>query len=798
MEKSWSTFCCNPFKQESHWVKNNLRNVTSWMITLDYGIKENMKICSTCRKKLSKARQCQLLSDEMESESLDLQDSAKPSCSKFDDPEYMDTDEGLQLLNASLTSIGESPVITKKCNTSRKYCKEKMEKIKCKLNDTFFQGEDVQNQAGCDCDSTLQEIIDQFKEKFKIASKNDKFLILTSLPKSWSCARIEQEFCVSNYTARKAKKLANEKGILSTAVSKPGKLLSQETTDLVKEFYCNDETSRLMPGKKDFVSVGKDGDGKPIHIQKRLILGNLREVYQLFKSTHPEIQIGFSKFADLRPKNCIIAGASGTHSVCVCTIHQNTKLMIAGSNMHKITLPGTEHPLKTFKDCTSKILCNVPNKTCFLNQCDNCPSIDSFKNDLFTAFEEEMVDTITYKQWITVDRCTFETITKPTEDFVNDLGNQLVQLKTHDFIAKQQSAFFSEKKSLLLDNEVIVQCDFAENYSFVLQDEAQGFHWTNSMATVHPCVIYFNKTDDDGKKVLVHKSVVFISDCLTHNTVLVHLFQKKLIFFLKNELKPNLEKVYYFSDGSAAQYKNRKNFSNLCYHEEDFDGVKAEWHFYATSHGKGACDGVGGTIKRLAAKASLQNPINNQILSPHQLFEWGTKNIPSVNFFYVPNQDYVQEEKILEKRFNEAITVTGTQKYHTFIPETKVKIKTKVISDCETYDVHKIQVGLDAEDVPFHHISGYVACAYDNKWWMAYVLSKDEVEEEINVSFLHPYGPAPSFTYPRKEDLLTVPKNFIVCNLNPTTATGRTYSLNEEEIRRASRILAQKINRLYQ
>jgi len=32
----------------------------------------------------------------------------------------------------------------------------------------------------------------------------------------------------------------------------------------------------------------------------------------------------------------------------------------------------------------------------------------------------------------------------------------------------------------------------------------------------------------------------------------------------------------------------------------------AEWHFYATAHGKGVCDGLVGTVKRLAAKASLQ------------------------------------------------------------------------------------------------------------------------------------------------------------------------------------------------
>jgi hypothetical protein len=36
-----------------------------------------------------------------------------------------------------------------------------------------------------------------------------------------------------------------------------------------------------------------------------------------------------------------------------------------------------------------------------------------------------------------------------------------------------------------------------------------------------------------------------------------------------------LNKIVYFSHGSAAQYKNRKNLLNLTLHEEDF-GVRAE------------------------------------------------------------------------------------------------------------------------------------------------------------------------------------------------------------------------------
>ena len=94
-------------------------------------------------------------------------------------------------------------------------------------------------------------------------------------------------------------------------------------------------------------------------------------------------------------------------------------------------------------------------------------------------------------------------------------------------------------------------------------------------------------------------TLVIISDCLQHDTIAVYLYQTMLIMFLKQALPFPLKKIMYFCDGATSQYKNRKNFLNLCHHEMDF-GVKAEWKFSATSHGKGACDGLGGTVKRLA------------------------------------------------------------------------------------------------------------------------------------------------------------------------------------------------------
>lgn len=97
--------------------------------------------------------------------------------------------------------------------------------------------------------------------------------------------------------------------------------MTDEIIQKVFNFYTDNEFSRPMPGQK-IVSVDKN-----IYEQKRLLLCNLRELYGTFKEQNRNIHIGFSKFASLRP-NKGISGTSGTHSVCVYSIHENVKLLI--------------------------------------------------------------------------------------------------------------------------------------------------------------------------------------------------------------------------------------------------------------------------------------------------------------------------------------------------------------------------------------------------------------------------------------------------------------------------------------
>ena len=83
-------------------------------------------------------------------------------------------------------------------------------------------------------------------------------------------------------------------------------------------------------------------------------------------------------------------------------------------------------------------------------------------------------------------------------------------------------------------------------------------------------------------------------------------------FHLKRKFGSNkIEKVIYFSDGAGSQHKNKFNLVNLINREREFK-IKDEWIIFATSDGKEACDGIGGTVKRHTIHL---NPVYKTIIS---------------------------------------------------------------------------------------------------------------------------------------------------------------------------------------
>ena len=542
-------------------------------------------------------------------------------------------------INQTFDAIGKTPLDPNRVKL-KSYGERKLRQLQAGVRETLHMNKPKDD---------FEEILSQLKVRFKDATRSEIIQILTILPKSWSIRQIEQKFKVTHWMAQTAKNLQVERGVMTSPNPKPGRKLNGNLIKSIHDFYLSDTVSRVMPGIKDYVSVYSPEEERRIHKQKQLVLCNLKEAYQQFRTEFPEVNVGFSKFAELRPKECVLAGASGTHCVCVCTIHQNVKLMLNALN-DKVKY---EYP--RFLAIMS---CNPGRPECFLGQCGFCPGTDAMKQRLIFELEEKGLETMTYKQWTSTDRCDLITIQNDLDEYCDILCAKLKILGPHDFIVKQQSQFLRSLKEQLEEGHVIMLSDFSEIYGFVIQDAAQGYHWTNSQATPHPSIAYYKKNG-----TLKSISCVMVSDSLVHDTIAVSYFQKRLLSVIKSKVEP--KKIFYFSDGAAAQYKNRKNFANLAYHEEDY-GVPAEWHFFATSHGKGPCDGIGGTVKRLATKASLQRTLDCQIQTPHQLYEWAQDNIAGVTTIFCPKGDIAESETFLKARLEKSFTVAGTQKLHAF------------------------------------------------------------------------------------------------------------------------------------
>ena len=111
---------------------------------------------------------------------------------------------------------------------------------------------------------------------------------------------------------------------------------------------------------------------------------------------------------------------------------------------------------------------------------------------------------------------------------------------------------------------------------------------------------------------------------------------------IKETISCDIKLVHYFTDGCTAQYKNCKNFWNLC-------GMQDQWNFFATSHGKSPCDGIGGTVKQLTARASLQHASQEQILTADDIFAFCQQEIKGIDLKLIKKDNVNETRKKIEK-----------------------------------------------------------------------------------------------------------------------------------------------------
>ena len=478
-------------------------------------------------------------------------------------------------------------------------------------------------------------------------------------------------------------KLASSEGI---SVAKKMRIegspnhIPADTVKLVTNFFLLDSISRQAPGKRDFVTIRKEG-GKE-HVQKRHLMWSLEETYGMFKKENSSVKIGFSKFCSLHPQNVLLLGQY-PHQACLCSYHENMRLLCDCLSKSVPDFPSYSSQFVDF------FVCSPDSEICMLGQCENCPCW------LKSISAEDLSLMVTWYQWERVVQKIngeekssamkkMEKVCKEgtVEDALEVLQEKLPQFLRHVYIKRQQTKYFEMKLEHLQADEAVIQVDFSENYACLHQDEPQTAHWSQEQVTIFPVAIWTTSDDESQKSFSSH---ALVTDDKSHDKKVVAIFMDRVIKRLISEKGTKIKHVHIFSDGPSSQFKNKYMVN---FYQKLRLNVELTWHFFATSHGKGVVDGIGGTVKRVVWRAvsSRRVPVVANALS---FADVAAKLCKSVNITFISSDEINRSADLLDLStcFQEAVAVPGISKYHCIEPQKNGQVRFRIHSFQSDYVV---------------------------------------------------------------------------------------------------------------
>ena len=138
----------------------------------------------------------------------------------------------------------------------------------------------------------------------------------------------------------------------------------------------------------------------------------------------PKCKCWVSKFCTLRLKWCILAGSKMTHSVYVCSAHQNVVLLVDAMDWDL-----------TYKDLIKKIVCNTESNKCIMHRYESCPGTVALKEFLDQELNgHEGDEKFNYCQWDTTNRALLTTFIANYEEYKETLTDVIDDLTRHSYI----------------------------------------------------------------------------------------------------------------------------------------------------------------------------------------------------------------------------------------------------------------------------------------------------------------------------------------------------------------------------
>lgn len=438
-----------------------------------------------------------------------------------------------------------------------------------------------------------------------------------------------------------------------------GRFVSNKTRSDVIYFYERDDNSKMCPGKKDTVTKNK------LRKQKRILIENLKVLHEKFVS-EVEYKLSYSTFAKLRPF-WVVEPKLEDRNTCACILHVNTTILVK-------TLGGLGILEQKRPSSLLEVLCCDKNRlSCLQRTCNKC-KYNTLHYDLQNKDGE-----IRIKKWFNETsyvniKGTEKKIVKPIKKEISttprtlmiELEMVLPKYMNHVGNIIHQFIELKNVKENLGDESAFIHVDFSENYACKYNEEIQAVHFGGGrqQISLHTGVLYITdeEKDKEGNLVIKSKSFCSVSSSLRHDTVAVwaHL---KPIFQWAFKLNPNLKYIHMQSDGVVSQYKNKTMFYIIAKKLQHFlpNLQVFTWNYSESGHGKGAPDGIGGTLKRTAdKKVSHGKDVENLA----QLLSVFKEDCKGVTIFEVTEEDIKIVENVLCINSKELKPFPGTLKVH--------------------------------------------------------------------------------------------------------------------------------------
>lgn len=412
--------------------------------------------------------------------------------------------------------------------------------------------------------------------------------------------------------------------------------------------------------------------------------GSLRNLYEEFKKKS-EMYISYSLFCRLKPF-WIKTPNVNNRDTCLCIKHENFRLFT--EKLFTLNVIKTKSPY----DIVKILICQEATENCYRRVCNIC------KENTVPYMEFDSEKVVEMKKWVhkkekrisvkTKKEIIVQLTTKDTFDYtvlelVKAYEDMMYPYLIHIMNIKHQHESMRSLKEILSEKDLLLHVDFSENYECKYSSEPQSVHFgaSRQQITMHTGMIYTQNykqgfctvspsTRHDAEAIIAHLK-----------PVLKHYLQKF----------PSVQNLYFLSDSPNNQYRNKKMFLFMSKRIPMlFQQINSlSWNYSEAGHGKGAPDGVGGLLKRVADNVVATG---NNVADFDSFFSVLIDKTKAISLLKVQDSNIEEECTWLQTQQPNQFAVKGCMKVHQVcwgIEEEKMMFRTLSCLDCNVGEICK-------------------------------------------------------------------------------------------------------------